>query len=347
MDIGFQLITWYNENKRDLPWRNTKNAYEIWLSEIILQQTKVDQGLPYFKRFIDRFPTIDNFANASEDEILKLWQGLGYYSRARNMHKTAQQIMNQYRGKFPISYDQLITLKGIGPYTAAAIASFSNDEKVAVVDGNVFRVLSRLFAIEVPIDSVKVRKVFFDLAMDVMANHPPATFNQAIMEYGAMYCKPKSPDCFNCILNTTCQAYLSKKVNQYPVKGKKSTSRKRYFHYLVLKSNDQFYLNKRTKKDIWQHLYDFPLIETASNTSENEIFTSIDFKNIVGNADFTVQNISEEYTHILSHQLIHAKFYELSMRALEYNTSYILVAEPDLSYYPFPKLIDEYLKKSL
>lgn len=345
MDIGFQLIKWYLENKRDLPWRNTNDPYVIWLSEIILQQTKVEQGLPYFENFLSRYPTIYEFAMAKEEEILKLWQGLGYYSRARNMHMTANWVVCNLEGKFPKNYADLIKLKGIGPYTAAAIASFSSNEKVAVVDGNVFRFLARLFSIEVQIDSSKAKKHFTEIALELMGTNNPANFNQAIMEFGALYCKPNKPDCSNCIFNTICSAYLAKSVNEFPKKGKKNALRKRYFHYFVLKSSQNIYLNRREKKDIWQNMYDFPLIETKEKVSELDILSSPDLKKLLGNTGYTISKISEEFTHILSHQIIYAKFYVLDINVIGNSSEYQLVAESNLDNYPFPKLIDNFLKK--
>ncbi|MEY4860751.1 MAG: hypothetical protein RL059_450 [Bacteroidota bacterium] len=247
------LISWYLINKRDLPWRKTKNPYKIWMSEIILQQTRVQQGLPYYQKFISTYPTIQSLALANEDEVLNLWQGLGYYSRARNMLKTANVINEEYKGSFPTSYNDLLKLKGIGEYTAAAIASFSFNEPVAVVDGNVYRVLSRLFDIETPIDSVEGKKAFRFLADEVLDKVNPATFNQAIMEFGALHCTPKKPDCNNCVLNRTCLSRENGTISQRPVKKKKTAAKERFFVYkifLVLKSKWNTFKHAKGKRFI-------------------------------------------------------------------------------------------------
>src|SRR6218665_1506972 len=233
MDFSNILIKWYLQNKRDLPWRKTVDPYQIWLSEIMLQQTRVAQGMPYFFAFTKEFPTVKDLADASEEKVLKLWQGLGYYSRARNLHKTAQYIAYDLNGVFPDSYKELLKLKGVGEYTAAAIASFSYNESVPVVDGNVFRVLSRYFDVETDIALTSTKKEFTALAFELMQKNNPALFNQAIMEFGALQCVPKSPDCENCVLNSGCLALLKKKVNQLPVKSKKMKAKNRFFNYVV------------------------------------------------------------------------------------------------------------------
>ena len=247
-----ELISWYLINKRDLPWRKTKNPYKIWLSEIILQQTRVQQGLPYYSKFIAAYPTIQALALANEDEVLNLWQGLGYYSRARNMLMTARVINEQYEGCFPTNYNDLLKLKGIGEYTAAAIASFSFKEPVAVVDGNVYRVLSRLFDIDTPIDSGIGKKAFRFLADEVLDKVNPDTFNQAIMEFGALHCTPQKPDCNNCLLNGTCLSRENGTISQRPVKKKKNASKQRFFVYKIFLDENKTLIRKREEKDIWQ-----------------------------------------------------------------------------------------------
>ena len=258
------LIKWYLQNKRDLPWRNTTNPYLIWLSEIMLQQTRVAQGMPYFFAFTKEFPTVFDLANAEEEKVLKLWQGLGYYSRARNLHKTAQYVANELNGVFPPVYKELLKLKGVGEYTAAAIASFSYNETVPVVDGNVFRVLSRYFDIESDIALPATKKEFTELAYELMPKDNPAIFNQAIMEFGALQCVPKNPDCSVCVFNESCMALQKKKVTVLPVKSKKLKVTNRFFNYLILEDVlGNTLIQKRTLKGIWHNLYEFPLLETG------------------------------------------------------------------------------------
>ena len=257
------LIKWYLQNKRDLPWRKTTNPYPIWLSEIMLQQTRVAQGTPYFLSFTAAFPTVFDLAKANEEQVLKLWQGLGYYSRARNLHKTAQTVAFEMNGVFPDNYADLLKLKGIGEYTAAAIASFSYNECVPVVDGNVFRVLSRYFDVETDIAQASAKKEFAALAFELMPKDNPAQFNQAIMEFGALQCVPKNPNCTECVFNNSCAALQKKKVDQLPVKSKKTKVRNRYFNYIVAVDDlENTIIQKRTAKGIWHNLYEFPLIET-------------------------------------------------------------------------------------
>ncbi len=266
------LIKWYLQNKRDLPWRKTVDPYQIWLSEIMLQQTRVVQGMPYFFSFIKEFPTVKDLADAREEKVLKLWQGLGYYSRARNLHKTAQYISNDLNGIFPDSYKELLKLKGVGEYTAAAIASFSYNEPVPVVDGNVFRVLARYFDIESDIAVPATKKEFAALAQELMPKDNPALFNQAIMEFGALQCVPKSPECSVCVFNESCAALQKGKVNMLPVKSKKLKVTNRYFNYLILEDVlGNTLIQKRTQKGIWHNLYEFPLLETESIVGFNEV----------------------------------------------------------------------------
>lgn len=268
MNFAFDLIAWYQANKRDLPWRNIDNPYFIWLSEVILQQTRVTQGMPYYLRFVAAYPTIEAMAAAEEKDILRLWQGLGYYSRARNMHHAAKIIVNEHDGKFPDTYKALKKLKGIGDYTASAVASFAFDEKVAVVDGNVFRVLSRVFGVEDDILSTKGKKVFAELAKTLLPDTQVNSYNQAIMEFGALYCKPSSPDCPNCIFQGSCVAFATKKQDILPIKAKKAQVKKRYLHYLVVEYANKLLLKERLEGDVWQGLYDFALVE---KNTEKEI----------------------------------------------------------------------------
>ena len=315
MEFSKNLIQWYLQNKRDLPWRNISDPYTIWLSEIMLQQTRVAQGLPYYLRFIDAFPSVFDLANASEEEVLKLWQGLGYYSRARNLHKTAKQVAFELNGEFPKTYTELLQLKGVGEYTAAAIASFAYNEVVPVVDGNVFRVLSRYFDIETDISLATTKKEFIALAAALIPNYNPALFNQAIMEFGALQCVPKNPDCSSCIFNDSCLALQKKKVALLPVKSKKTKITHRHFNYLVFSDEKKNTLiNKRTLKGIWHNLYEFPLIETEKLEDEITVFEMIKNQVFVKN---TIQHIQlynpESIVHKLSHQHLYIKFWKIKV----------------------------------
>jgi A/G-specific adenine glycosylase len=342
-----KLINWYTEHKRDLPWRNTKNAYLIWLSEIILQQTRVDQGMSYYLKFSSTFPTVQDLAKANNEKVMKLWQGLGYYSRARNLHATAQLITEKHKGQFPEVYDDILSLKGIGAYTAAAIASFAYDLPHAVVDGNVYRVLSRVFGIDTPIDSTTGKKEFNLLANELLNKKKPALHNQAIMEFGAMQCKPVNPDCGNCVLNTMCVAFAEKRVQELPIKEKKTKVRDRYFNYIVLHYKNKTILQKRLQKDIWINLYDFPLIEMEKEISEDAFLKSRDWKHFIGDLPFIVTAVSPAYKHVLSHQKIYARFWEIQCEAPLTNLimdTRILIPEKNLSNYAVPRLIENYLE---
>lgn len=330
MSFSKTLTSWYLQHKRDLPWRNTDNPYFIWLSEIMLQQTRVAQGLPYFLTFVEHFPTVFDLASADEEKVLRLWQGLGYYSRARNLHKTAQYIALELDGHFPDNYNDLLKLKGIGEYTAAAIASFSYNEAVPVVDGNVFRVLSRYFDIETDIASSSAKKEFMELAYELMPKNDAATFNQAIMEFGALQCVPKNPDCTVCPLNDSCLALKYKKVDVLPVKSKKTKVRNRYFTYLVFEDETgQTRIVKRTEKGIWHNLYQFPLIETESDSIVSEPIESMGY----GNNFISVSTLeSDSITHKLSHQHLNIRFIKIVVKG----TIPDGVSIDQLHTFPFP-----------
>ena len=342
MEFSNSLVKWYLLNKRDLPWRNTVNPYPIWLSEIMLQQTKVAQGLPYFVTFIKEFPTVLHLAQADEEQVLKLWQGLGYYSRARNMHKTAQIIAFELNGNFPNNYKDLLKLKGIGEYTAAAIASFAFNEVVPVVDGNVFRVLSRYLDIETDIASALAKKEFSALAKELMPENNPALFNQAIMEFGALQCVPKNPDCNNCIFNNSCAALQKKKVGELPVKLKKTKVTNRYFNYIVfLDNSNNTIINKRTEKGIWHNLYEFPVIEAEEELDFETISKAISEKYINFSIDSISVYNSEQILHKLSHQKLHINFYRASV------TDEIRdgISLDVLKNFPFPVVIYNFIEK--
>ncbi len=306
-----KIILWFELHKRDLPWRHTQNPYAIWLSEIILQQTRVAQGLPYYYSFLSQLPTIHDFANAPQEEILRLWQGLGYYSRARNMHGTAKVIVEKYDGKFPANYNELVKLKGIGPYTGAAIASFAFGEVVPVVDGNVFRVLSRVFGIETDIAASSARKEFTELALTLIPNDNPAAFNQAIMEFGALQCTSHNPNCMFCQLQNTCYAFQHEAQGELPVKLKKTKVRNRYFNYFAVQQNEKFLMNKRFENDIWSGLYEFYLVETEDAiTSLDDIQDDFISRLLKENE---VNRLVESKKHILTHQRIFASFWKITL----------------------------------
>lgn len=329
-DFVLLISDWYRLNARELPWRNTKNPYFIWLSEVILQQTRVDQGLNYYLKFIENYPVLNDLANADEASVLKLWQGLGYYSRARNLHKTAQQVRDEYRGEFPQTYPEIIQLKGIGPYTAAAISSFAFDLPHAVVDGNVYRILSRYYGMDEAIDSGPGKKLFQELADSLIPASDPALFNQAIMEFGAMQCVPNNPDCASCVLSTSCaSAFNPELIRKRPYKKGKTKVRKRYFHYLHLEKDQQIALDQRTGKDVWEKLYEFPLIESESE-SVPEAFKD--------SADLCYQT-----KHILSHQHIYAYFYKSTDAEIE-GFDFKFIDKKDLPDYPIHRLMEKYLE---
>ncbi|MHC8947612.1 A/G-specific adenine glycosylase [Sphingobacterium hungaricum] len=310
MGFSSKLISWYAKNGRELPWRNTTNPYIIWLSEIILQQTRIEQGTPYFHNFLENFPTIEDFANADEGELLKLWQGLGYYSRARNMHKAARQIQADFDGKFPTKYEEVIKLTGIGEYTAAAIASFSSNAAYAVLDGNVFRVLSRYFAIDTPINSTAGKKQFSEIANELLDKKHPGTYNQAIMDFGAMQCKPKNPLCEECIFRMDCRAFQTNSAQSYPVKLKKKPSRNRFFAYFIVEEDGQLLMAKRNDSDIWANMYEFPMIETEEELSISALVEHNEFKFNFPSA--ILEQLNGTVKQVLSHQNIYAKFYRIT-----------------------------------
>ena len=333
------MLNWYDSVKRDLPWRETNDPYRIWISEIILQQTRVDQGLPYYERFVAAFPTVEDLANAKEDEVLKLWEGLGYYSRARNLHYTAKLLENQFSSVFPNTYKGLLELKGVGPYTAAAIGSIAFGLPVAAVDGNVFRVLSRYFRIMDSIDEAATKRVITELANEVLEKQYPGNHNQAVMELGATLCSPVRPSCEDCPLSISCAAYAENLQFELPVRSKKTKVRERFFYYSVILVGDEVLISRRGEGDIWQGLYEFPLLETDSRLSESEILMRLN----VGEKD-VVHHLSHEFKHILSHQRIFAKFVLIKSDSFG-NSNFTLVKTEKLKDFAFPRLINRYLEK--
>ncbi|MGB1043097.1 MAG: A/G-specific adenine glycosylase [Tenacibaculum sp.] len=344
MIFANQLIYWYLQNKRDLPWRKTKDPYHVWLSEIMLQQTRVAQGLPYFLTFTNEFLTVFDLANADESKVLKLWQGLGYYSRARNLHYTAKYIANDLNGVFPPNYKTLLSLKGVGDYTASAIASICYDEPVAVVDGNVYRVLSRFFGIATPINSTKGIKEFKELAQTLIDVSQPGTYNQAIMDFGALHCKPQNPLCDTCPLAESCVAFGKGLVKNLPVKEKKIKIKKRYFNFLVVVTEDnQTILEERKGKGIWQGLYQFPLIETKKSILENDLMNEDGFLNLFSNNTVVSLFNSKEIVHKLSHQHLITKFWIVKTKKVKQET----IGWIEVKKHPVPVLIDKFLNDFL
>ena len=350
MVIESEIVKWYFKNKRDLPWHGIKNPYEIWVSEVILQQTRVDQAISYYYDFLKAFPDVFKLAAAEEDKILKIWQGLGYYSRARNMHFSAKQIVNEFDGKFPSKYSELLKLKGVGEYTAAAIASFSFNEKVPAIDGNVFRVLSRLFAEESPIDKAESRKIYKKIASELLRTQDSSIFNQAIMEFGAIQCVPRNPDCINCPLNEVCLAYKKSIVNDLPKKIGIVKKKERYFYYFLILNNGNTYIRKREQKDIWQGLFEFPLLESAKSQDFSSICTNQSWKEIFGKSAMDLISESNGIVHKLTHQTIYAKYYvfELSGNSDHQllKNGFIKIKMEDLVNYPVPKIIENFIKRS-
>ena len=340
------LADWYAVNKRELPWRQTKDPYKIWISEIILQQTRVNQGLDYYIRFIKRFPDVKSLAESDEQEVLKYWQGLGYYSRARNLHKTAKIIQNHFNGTFPNNYKEIISLPGIGEYTAAAISSFAFNLPFAAVDGNIFRVLSRLTGDDTPIDTSSGKKLFTETAQNLLDKSEPGMHNQAIMEFGALQCTPSSPNCTSCPLQIFCVAYKQKTTALLPVKKGKTKVTTRYFNYLFIKNDKFTYLQKRTGKDIWMNLYEFPLIETDKSIDFEGLLKHESFVTLFDGVKIRFENKTIYKKHILSHRIIYAVFYTININSENENFrrfEKIMISE--LEQYPTSRLTELFLEE--
>ena len=340
------LLNWFAENRRNLPWRDHPTPYQVWISEVILQQTRVSQGYDYYLRFVKKWPTVTDLAAATEEEVLKMWQGLGYYSRARNLHQCARQVVKQYGGEFPADYDKLLNLKGVGAYTSAAIASIAFNLPHAVVDGNVYRVLSRLFDIDTPININEGQTLFAKIANEQLNREQPGLHNQALMEFGALHCTPQNPNCLLCPLQAQCIAFERQTVMQRPVKLQKLKVKTRYLNYLVIRVNDSIYLRKRSDKGIWRNLYDFPCIESDLPMTVEEVISSEAFQQLIDGNPFTVTKTSPIFTHKLTHRTLLAQFIEIkvSQELLRIETKGLLLTpERDLGNYPIPRLIDLYL----
>ena len=341
--ISHKLITWYKKHQRDLPWRLTNDPYKIWLSEIMLQQTQVAQGMSYYLKFVEQFPTVVDLANAPEDKVMRLWQGLGYYSRARNLHTAAKQIKKEYKGVFPNTYETIKELKGVGDYTAAAISSFAFNLPYAVVDGNVYRVLARLFDIHTAINTTPAKKEFQLLANELLNKNQPALHNNAIMEFGALCCKPQNPQCNSCPLHDHCMAFQNNSVSVLPVKNKTIKIKNRYFNYLILNYKNAVYITKRTEKDIWQNMYEFLLVETDNTINEEELLNHHDLKALQNNFVLLKKTVVKK--HVLSHQHLYATFYELQLTKVFTNKAFIKINKEELNNYALPQLINRYLQE--
>jgi A/G-specific adenine glycosylase len=347
--ISAKLIDWYQQNQRDLPWRNTADPYKIWISEIILQQTRVNQGMDYYYRFVERFPDVASLAKAHEDEVLKYWQGLGYYSRARNLHKAAQQIMEKHRGRFPDNFQDVLALSGIGTYTASAICSFAYHQPYAVVDGNVYRVLARLFNISLPIDSTQGIKQFQILADEVLDRQNPGTHNQAIMEFGALQCVPVNPDCENCTLKFQCLAFATKNVSQLPVKSLKIKTKTLHFNYLNIQYQDYCFIRQRKEGNIWKNLFEFPLIEDDCLLNQVELINHAHFREIFKDIDNVyIRSVSKPVKHILTHRKIMAQVINIEVKSLnEALKSYQMIRRDELDRFAVSRLMEIFIEDHL
>ncbi len=340
------LIDWYEDHKRDLPWRHTTDPYKIWLSEIILQQTRVVQGMSYYEAFVTNYPTVSDLADASEDDVLTLWKGLGYYSRARNLHYSAKYIMEYHEGKFPTEYKDVIALKGVGKYTAAAICSFAYKLNYPVVDGNVLRVITRLYGITDAIDTPAVVKQVYALSESLIDTDRPDQYNQAIMEFGAMQCTPKSPNCETCPFADICVARAEDIIDQIPYKAKKIKRKSRFFHYIIWEDSGQTLVQRREEKDIWQGLYQYPLIETDSSNELELADLSQNYKESTI-VKMSVQKVSDVHMQKLTHRDIHTRFYHILVSDIQLviKEDYFLVDQKKVPNFALPKVIDLYLSK--
>lgn len=343
MTISKTITKWYQSHARSLPWRKTKDPYLIWISEVVMQQTRVEQGMSYYLKFTEAFPNIKSLSHAPEDQVLKLWEGLGYYSRARNLMEAAKQLMEWHQGVFPDKYEEVIKLKGIGPYTAAAITSFAFNQKYAVVDGNVFRVLSRYYGVEIPINTSKGQKYFSELAQEILDKENPATHNQAMMEFGALHCKPANPFCTECPLNNSCIAYSTNKVSELPKKEKKLVIKNKYLHFFYIEHDNYILIEKRDSSGIWKGLYQLPLIESAKNEQIEAILLDQEFKDLINNQEYVLKS-TLDMKHKLTHRNLYIRFYHIQCSNIN-NPSYLKVGEEELRVLAFPRPVNQFLKE--
>lgn len=343
--VQHHLNSWYSKNKRPLPWRNNNDPYQVWLSEIILQQTRVEQGLPYYIRFLEFFPSVHDLAAASEEQVLKLWQGLGYYSRARNLHKAAKQVSIKFDGRFPDNYNDLLTLKGVGPYSAAAIASICFNEPVAVVDGNVHRFLGRLFAIEKAVDTSEGKKYYQQVAQALLDKNQPGDFNQAMMEFGATVCTPRQPKCIACPLSPHCAAKTTNRIGQFPVKARSTAVKPLFMHYFVIRHNGGIYLQKRSEHGIWANMYEFPAISSAKEISPDQIKSKT---RELGIPEAALTETSKPIQHLLTHRRITAQFSLYNLQEFQPANEMIFVPDQNsLKKFALPKPIERYLSSPI
>ena len=347
MDFTAAVVAWYKEHGRELPWRGTRDPYLIWISEIILQQTRVAQGLAYFRRFVERFPDVRALAAAEEDEVMRCWQGLGYYSRARNLHAAAREIVERHGGEFPQDYAEVLALKGVGEYTAAAICSFAWGMPRAVVDGNVYRVLARFFGIATPIDTGRGKREFAELAQELLDKREPDVYNQAMMDFGAVQCTPQAPACLVCPLRDGCRALAEGRVAELPAKQGRTEVKPRYFNYLDVHCGGVHLLRRREGKDIWRNLYEFPLVETAEAVDWLVLEQGEAYRRLVAGAGtVAVRRMTEMPRHVLSHRVIYARVYDLEVERFgEGMADYVQVAEGDEGRYAVPRLVELYWER--
>lgn len=343
--ISDLLIAWYKPNHRDLPWRKTKDPYAIWVSEVILQQTRVAQGLSYYYRFLQAFPTVQALAEAPLDDVMRVWQGLGYYTRARNMHAAAKQVVSEHGGKFPDAYEGLRSLRGVGDYTASAIGAFAFNIPRPAVDGNVYRIWSRIFGVFTPTDTPAGQKELYQIAFEQLDRQRPCLFNQAIMDFGGTMCTPKNPLCGDCPVSDVCYAFRNNAVALLPVKSKKLKVSNRYFAYLMIRHKDDTFIRQRDGKDIWRSLYEFPLIETSGSTSLKALEKTQEWREMFGNVKPTVLHVSPRLKHALSHQRLFTQFYIMEVKTISYflSTNFIRVKADSMGEYPTSRLIDSYM----
>ena len=342
------LLQWNKEeNRRQMPWKGEKNPYKIWLSEIILQQTRVEQGFTYYQKFIDSFPEINDLANASDTKVYKMWEGLGYYSRCKNLLETARRIVNRNDGNFPKTYEEILQLKGVGGYTAAAIASFAYNLPYAVLDGNVFRVLSRFFGVSKAIDTTEGKKYFTKLANELLDKKQPGIYNQAIMDFGAMVCKPVAPLCLQCVFKKHCHANSTNSAGLFPQKSKKIKIQTRWFYYLVIKYKNQFYIRQRIENDIWKNLYEFNVLEFELESSSKDVLKKAEKLKIIKKKEYQVLTISSTQKQQLSHQKIFAQFIAIQLFHKETIPDMKLVTKKEILEFAFPKIINNYFMQYL
>lgn len=339
-----KILLWYLQNKRNLPWRQVSDPYLIWISEVILQQTRIDQGLNYYMRFIEQFPDVHQLANADLNMVLKIWQGLGYYSRARNLHTGAKMVVQEFNGIFPQSANELKKIKGIGDYTSAAIASIAFNEIVPAIDGNAYRVLSRIYGIQTPIDTSTGKKQFKELAEKLIDKQNPGDYNQAVMDFGAIVCTPRNPQCIECPFTDACIAKDHGTISLLPVKEKKLKQRNRHFYYMVIEDKGAIYFKQRAEKDIWQNLFDFPLIEFNAQKNIEEITASQHWKKLFNNNIVSIESVSDEFQHILTHQRIFARFIHIRLKSEnKLPSNFQRIDKRNIFELAVPKLIENYL----